>query len=372
MLIRKVDSRTLLVHPDPNKAILNPYAWRGFSLFQGTLRGWFKRLQEAEGAQPEWSLKYPVELSDFTQESRRRPIYKWEHVSDVAQLDVSPIFVVHPDLVAYSRRLGFRLTPAVNPIVVAELQQEPPTRESASPLLGNYNLESYAEHIQRMLRYYRESGLEQQLRLAGERLERDPRFRCTADQLARGVRLAIALHDLGKLRDEWQQWSHAYQEAIGEPQDHTMMIVHTHYKPGVHPLHKQKEDEVSKRHKRPHHAAEGACAAWPIIQRTLDGHEGVSRAVFTAIARHHAPFVDSVEAYTLHPSSTTAVAEALIAADLPGELSKETKMTIKRQTNDGALSDQLIESEDLGQWLLYVLIVRALRLCDGHALEGGA
>ena len=52
---------------------------------------------------------------------------------------------------------------------------------------------------------------------------------------------------------------------------------------------------------------------------------------------------------------------ARVAASMKGQ----------RRTNDGALSDQLIESEDLGGWLLYVLIVRALRLCDGHALEGG-
>lgn len=371
VLIRKVDSRTLLVHSQPDGKITNPYAWRGFSLFHGTLRSWFKRLQQEAGDQPEWWLRYPVEVPDLSQDSRQRPTYKWERITSEAHLDASPIFVVHPDLVAYSRRLGFRLMPDVTPIIVEELRQEPPLRESASPLLGNYNLERYAEHIQRMLAYYRASGLEQQIVLAGERLERDPRFGCSADHLARGVRLAIALHDLGKLQEEWQQWSHAYQKAIGEPQQHTMMIVHTHYKPATYSLHKQKEDEVSKLYQRPHHAAEGACAAWPVIQHALDGNEPVSRAVFTAITRHHAPFTDSVKPFTLHEQSPTAVAEALVAAGFSGELSTFTQMSIKRQMNDGALSDQLIESEHLGQWLIYVLIVRALRLCDGHALEGG-
>src|SRR5207253_1942927 len=58
-LIRKVDSRTLLVHPEP-KQILNPYAWSGFSLFHGTLRGWLNRLNTFDGALPEWMLRYPV------------------------------------------------------------------------------------------------------------------------------------------------------------------------------------------------------------------------------------------------------------------------------------------------------------------------
>ena len=37
-LIRGVDSRTLLVHEDPD-ALINPYRVEGFSLWQGSLRG---------------------------------------------------------------------------------------------------------------------------------------------------------------------------------------------------------------------------------------------------------------------------------------------------------------------------------------------
>jgi CRISPR-associated endonuclease/helicase Cas3 len=348
--------------------IHNPYAWRGFSLFHGTLRGWFAQLQHTQGDLPDWWLKYPVEVPDTSQDSRRKTTYEWKPASDGAHLDVSTIFVVHPALVAYDRRLGFRLTPGL--IDIRELQQEPREHGPTSRLLGNYDLESYAEHIQKMMAYYQVSGLEQQIELAGARLERVPALGCSAAQLARAVRLAIALHDLGKLRVEWQQWSHAYQRAIGEPQPPDFMIVHTHYKPERYPQHKHMEDEVSKRFKRPHHAAEGACAAWPLIVRALDGNERLSRAVFTAITRHHAPFTDGVEAFELHPQSETAVAAALTVAGLPEELSPRISRNGARRPNDGALADQLIESGDQGGWLIYALIVRALRLCDGHALEG--
>jgi CRISPR-associated endonuclease/helicase Cas3 len=367
LLIRKVESRTLLVHDNP-QMIHNPYAWRGFSLFHGTLRGWFAQLQHTQGDLPDWWLKYPVEVPDTSQDSRRKTTYEWKPASDGAHLDVSTIFVVHPALVAYDRRLGFRLTPGL--IDIRELQQEPREHGPTSRLLGNYDLESYAEHIQKMMAYYQVSGLEQQIELAGARLERVPALGCSAAQLARAVRLAIALHDLGKLRVEWQQWSHAYQRAIGEPQPPDFMIVHTHYKPERYPQHKHMEDEVSKRFKRPHHAAEGACAAWPLIVRALDGNERLSRAVFTAITRHHAPFTDGVEAFELHPQSETAVAAALTVAGLPEELSPRISRNGARRPNDGALADQLIESGDQGGWLIYALIVRALRLCDGHALEG--
>jgi hypothetical protein len=35
----------------------------------------------------------------------------------------------------------------------------------------------------------------------------------------------------------------------------------------------------------------------------------------------------------------------------------------------GPLQDQLISNDDPTQWLVYTLIVRTLRLGDGHALE---
>lgn len=376
MLIRKVDARTLLVHDNP-EVIKNPYAWRGFSLFHGTLRGWYEQLQKTTGELPEWILKYPVEVPDVSEESRHRTTYAWETVCSKAHLDASPLFVIHPDLVAYDRQRGFRLLPVNTPgmVNIAELQQEPPPTVTKSLLLTRYDLESYAEHIAKMRRYYSESRLEQQIHLAGERLERAG-YDCSAEQLAQAVLLALALHDVGKLQGEWQQWSHAYQKQIGDIVPEATMIVHTNYKPHdplVGPSHLQAEEIVSKRMKiqRPHHAAEGAWASWPIIVRALDGDEQLSRAVFTAIARHHSPFVDSASRYTLHPGSHQAIAEALAVIGLAGDTAGHLTMENRRILTSIHLEDRLIASGDSTAWLIYTLIVRALRLCDGHALEGG-
>jgi CRISPR-associated endonuclease/helicase Cas3 len=371
-LIRKVDSRTLLVHKQP-KEITKPFAWRGFSIFHGTLRGWLANLLK-EGATSEWILRYPIEVEESDQESRKRPAYNWDnYVRSPEHIHVSPVFVVHPDLVAYDRRLGFRLMPAETAIALAELQQEPQTTTQSSPFLTRYTLESYTEHIEKMLHYYEVSGLEAQIMLAGQRLERSNKYKCSAEQLSRAVRLAIALHDVGKLRVEWQQWSHDYQEEIGEKQQPDFMIVHTHYKPHdqqLGTLHLEAEKTVSKKIARPHHAAEGACASWSIILHALDGDEHLSRTVFTAIARHHAPFVDGVQAYQLHAQAQTAIAEALAVADMTSNLAQYTAPQGPALPEKGALSAQLIETNNLNQWLVYALIVRALRLCDGHALEG--
>jgi CRISPR-associated endonuclease/helicase Cas3 len=374
-LIRKVDSRTLIVHPNPDE-IQKPYAWRGFSIFQGTLRGWLSQLQKTDGILPDWWLAYPVEVSTSNEESRRQPAYTWENVFSPDLVDVSPLFAINPDLVAYDRQRGFRLMPSEIPVNIAELFQEP-TSTTTMPLLTRYDLESYADHIAKMWRYYQESGLETQMQLAGERLEQSGAYDCTAELLDRAVRLAIALHDVGKLQVEWQQWSHRYQQEINDvPNDPDMMIVHTNYKPHdplLGPTHDTAEKYVSNilKLRRPRHAAEGAWASWPVILQALDRNERLSQTVFTAIARHHAPFVSDAEKYTLHKASKNAVAAALTAVGLMDNLSRHTRMENRRNLQPIDIEDYLITSDDSNQWLIYMLIVRVLRLCDGHALEGG-
>jgi len=189
--------------------------------------------------------------------------------------------------------------------------------------------------------------------------------------LERDVLLAIALHDVGKLQIEWQDWAHAYQCAIGEARPREMMIVHTHNKPAEYSHHKEAEDQL-KSMKRPPHASEGAWASWAIIARALDGDEWLSRAVFTAIARHHAPFAENITPYKLDAHGQVAVADALKLVDVDPGLASGWRPGAEGFVKHGAMQNYLIEEGDMRQWLVYVLIVRVLRLCDGHSLEGDA
>ena len=373
-LIRKVDSRTVLVHDNPAQ-IRRPYSWCGFSLFHGTLRGWVKTLRE-EGRLEPWMIQFPVEIETEPASNKDDPLkdvksqieYRWERVTHEGMLDLSPLFAVHPNLVSYDEDRGFRLKPASRATNIAELMQEPP--ESIEKQYETcYSLEDYAEHIGKMLFVYqRQSTLAKQVSLVAQRLATNPDYEITAEQVERGVLLAIALHDVGKLQVEWQQWSHTYQQAIHEPQPEQKMIVHTHFVPQRQPLHKQAE-ETLRHQKRPPHAAEGAWASCPIILQALDGNERLSQAVFTAITRHHSSFARTIEPYTLHQYSQEAIGDALELIGLPRELTAYTSMqhTLFVQSD---LDDRLIQNGDIQQWLVYALIVRVLRLCDGKSLEG--
>jgi CRISPR-associated endonuclease/helicase Cas3 len=374
-LIRKVDSRMLLVHDNPPQ-ILTPYAWRGFSLFQGTLRGWIKELREKDEFRP-WMIQFPVEIvadpapdkDDPLKDVKRVIEYSWERVTHEGMIDLSPVFVVHSSLVSYDEEHGFRLKPAEQPLDFTMLEQEPPV-SMARQYETRYALEDYAEHIGKMLSVYRQqSTLARQLSSVAQRLSSSSDYSVTVEQIERAVLLAIALHDVGKLQVEWQKWSHAYQQAIHEPQPEHKMIVHTHFMPQQQPLHKQAE-EALRQQKRPPHAAEGAWASWPIIVEALDGDERLSKAVFTAITRHHSSFASTIEPYILHQYAQEAIGEALTLIGLPTQFSTRTTMQGRLFVKEGALDGKLLDSGDIQQWLIYTLIVRALRLCDGKSLEG--
>jgi len=49
--------------------------------------------------------------------------------------------------------------------------------------------------------------------------------------LDRIIRLAIALHDLGKMDYRWQKWAHEWQRRIGRPVADDYMAAHTDYNP---------------------------------------------------------------------------------------------------------------------------------------------
>ena len=189
--------------------------------------------------------------------------------------------------------------------------------------------------------------------------------------LDRAVRLAFALHDVGKLDARWQAWAHAYQEEIGEPCPPDFMIAHTHYD-SDNPEHEAAQKRARKRHPKPRtHAGEGADAGARFLFETLDGRSfPLYKAAFTAIARHHSPLLDSAHSYRLHEQAEAAIADALAAA---GEEDWRQWVQWKRDSPDEEPDVQrfLIPpyAESPLSWWLYFIVVRNLRLCDGLSQE---
>lgn len=354
-LIRKVDSRTLLVHDDP-EGLENPLACIGFSLWHGMLRGKLEELEawrKAKGL--DWALKYPVEVEE--EEDARAPArYRWFPVRSVDDIGTAFLFVVHPALVAYDECLGFRFTEDGGGYRTEPVQQGTKRREGYT-----YQLETYADHIQAMVRLYRRD-LANRLAYALARLEQKASF--PAKVIDRAIRLAIALHDLGKLDERWQAWVRAYQAEIGQPlDDETFMAVHTHMET---PEHEAAARRIKSR--RPPHAGEGAIAGAKIAHQVLEGNEGLRRAVITAVARHHNAQAGTFEEYRLHHNTQAALKAALEAVGLDGNAATNWLPHAPATKLENQIL-RLPPDNPHTWWLAYFLIVRALRLADGKSQE---
>lgn len=361
-LIRKNDSRTLLVHDEP-ETLDNPFRVEGFSLFRRTLIGAWDELQRvAQEKKLNWALKYPKEVDDNSPNSRSTIGYEWREVKNRKELGSFPLFAVHPDLVTYNIETGFRLEAGNESCALSTYDDE--TSHGRERGKGFY-LETYTEHIEHLLNAY-QSDLATELSHAASRLEK--MLGVPAGAIDQAIRLCIGLHDVGKLTVGWQGWAHKWQQAIGCPLDEDYMAAHTDCDRGNRAI---REIERNFRVKRPPHAVESMRAIAPILVDTFgDDEEVLLKASLTAIARHHAPRADQYQAYTLHPASHASIETALQMIGEAGDVAHTHLGKICRQAQPQSLTGMFVSPYQPYQplpLLTYFLIVRALRLADQEA-----
>jgi len=182
------------------------------------------------------------------------------------------------------------------------------------------------------------------------------------DLLEKAVRLVIALHDVGKLQVQWQEWAANYQNRVSG-QEPPFLVAHILSTTEEH-------REIARRicPQRPHHAGEGAFASARILWEALGGqaHRDLYQAAVTAIARHHNPALQEAAAYRLHPQAAETVAEALAAV---GGQPKWAQWLLKENEAPNLRNRLLPPPPPWDGWLLYFTIVRILRLCDGLSQE---
>jgi CRISPR-associated endonuclease/helicase Cas3 len=201
-------------------------------------------------------------------------------------------------------------------------------------------------------------------------IEQEGEWKLSAGLLERATLLSFALHDLGKLDERWQKWAIEYQELIGESVPN-FLIAHTHWDES-NPKHKEAQ-KIIKTKKPKTHAGEGADAGARILWEALRGNEnpGLYKAAFTAIARHHSPFLEGANSYCLHTNAKSTLNEILIA--IGGQTWQDWSKFLRDSPNEEPdIQKRLLESypdSPLIWWWFYFLIVRNLRLCDGMSQE---
>ena len=358
-LIRKNDSRTLLVHDKP-ETLDKPFRVEGFSLYRGTLFGaWDKLQQEARKQGLSWSLKYPVEADNNSPDSRAAIVYNWHEVKEKESLGTSPLFVVHPRLVAYDAEMGFRLEAGEKPCVLSIPDDE--TTQEREFGKGYYR-ETYTEHIEHLLNAYN-SGLADELSYAVAQLEQ--KLGTDKGAIDQAIRLCIALHDVGKLTVEWQNWAHKWQQVVGQSINVNYMAAHTDYN----------RDDLAEREKekqfpiqRPGHAVESVWTVAPLLAKVFGKEQkDLAEACLTAIGRHHAPQAKTCSPYTLHTAAPSEIKAVLRKIGHLGQTAQMHLESLCKQAKPIKPFSYFVQPNDTLALLTYFLIVRALRLADQEA-----
>jgi CRISPR-associated endonuclease/helicase Cas3 len=317
-LIRDIDNRQLVLHPDPNTdtdyLCKSPFARESLSIPRTTFfalavprkqafiedeaeeenmptrpSAWLA-VEEESGV--DWALAVPkadpTAPLPHSEGYMGQPRYIWERVDTFAQLKGELLFAIHPALVRYTPALGLQFMSDGDPTRMSpEMPRNQGGRDSYT-----YRLETYAEHIQGLQRVYlapfadgRLPALRDEMAYTLPRMA--ARLNITPAELERLICYLYVAHDVGKLSKGWQEWIHKWQTLIGKPCDPATAYAHTDFDDSR----EQREWQRTKMGKRPPHAAEGAAACLMLFGKALnvrDPAHPLLTAMVTAVVRHHA------------------------------------------------------------------------------------
>lgn len=372
-LIRKVDSRTVIIHPNP-KSIENPWIFEGFGIFRGSLYGAYDKLEVLmKELDEDWAFMTADPLPE-EDGSRQRTVWKWRYINSKEELQGTLLVAVNPRLARYSEETGFQLG------VSSDFSWESPIRKKvgAQKSFAPYKKETIQEHVGRMLEVYRNGFFDHsanryrlplfsELDHAMNRLE--AKFGWSPKTLNNLVQLVIVLHDVGKLDIHWQKWAHKWQEEVSKIRGQDLFIqdeymaAHTDYD-SKNQAEKIANDKM--RRLRPNHAAESAVAGLDYLFVTF-GDEKLVRAALTAIVRHHAAGAKGGHgAFQAHSAASSVIKEILASE---GFESTNVNEILWNFSAGEALSRRLIKFNSESQLLIYLLLCRALRLADQRSQE---
>ncbi|MBI1878236.1 MAG: CRISPR-associated helicase Cas3' [Chloroflexi bacterium] len=377
-LIRDVNSRNVIVHPDPNGDVdekeswrlKNPWRWESFSLFTGSVYGAFKALQELadevdhyETCDCSWVMMRLKAAESHEEWIGKETIYSWQPVYEQSALEGALLVAIHPRLATYDEERGLRIGVLSGKDWVVRERKSKLRLDDDGPY--TYRQETYREHIAGLYRAYSyafpdkarkviRQPLAQEMAYVFARVEN--RFGLPAGTLDRVTRFIIAGHDLGKLGQAWQAWAHDWQQLVNQKVPLSTMLAHTDYDASAAQKKLQK-----KLGPRPNHAAESAFGlidlAWEVA-----GDESLYRAINAAIARHHsAGHKGSVEAFRVDSHGAIALQEAF--ADVGLEYLTFDQVQWQFEAGED-LRRELVEPQSHKQMLFYFFLARVLRLAD--------
>lgn len=393
-LIRDINNRSILIHENPNETTLpNPFAYQSIGLRLTTLLRWYRDIQaEAERLAVDWIIKVPDFIEAEAQgeradngrsesaEQRRKVEVVWKQVyrystdpKDIraacSAIASSGLIAINPALVQYNAEFGLRLMPGATETLPENSPLAPPKgkKDQYMPLIR----ETYEQHIAGLQRVYTNTLSE---RTAAVCRRFETHLNLETGTLDRAIRLMFAVHDLGKLDKRWQTWAHEWQKKVSQLRNNPslqaandVMLAHTNYDSND-PQERSANMQLGKKFSRPHHAAESALAGKQLIAIVAGECTALHCALMSAIICHHSPTLrDTHDMFTPVSGATVAFGRAMKAVDLYDDArlrASGAKVRWNGFPASAELSEDIIDFRRADEVLLYLVLVRILRLAD--------
>lgn len=385
-LIRQNNSVRLFIMADHTNSDLanNPHNLSGFNVTRGRIAREFEHMNDNTDAP--WLVAGGVEADstevDDLQSATR---YQWVPLRQKNDTYSYWIFVAHPDAVSYDSEFGLRWSNNEHPA-----QESSPDNQQKT---FHYSIapDTYVQHISGLMRAYTRPNAAQ-----GYPLSLRDQYQYALIQAAkkmdtqidwltldRYLRLMLALHDVGKLSRNWQEWAQTrhklfvewYPDAAANvPADGTPLA---HTAKGASQFPADEMDSFEEKFRaicrisRGNHAVESAEAVREIIWEVVN-HDPIWYGIITAaICHHHTPTANKVhDPFEMINNGPPAIEDAIVACgfneDEAQTWASQVQSTFKK--NSKLLSRYVQETapdrSSYAQAFMYYLFVRILRLAD--------
>lgn len=362
-LVRNVVQQQVTIHDDPEVLLEAPFAAQAFGLHPGTLQGQIQKWLDAYNASDDipWAVKWLKEEQDPDQANRS--LYRWIDVQNSpTEVRGARLIVVHPKLATYDPKLGFLADRG------GDWCAKMPTQNRRHDVeRRRYRLETYEEHIRQVYEAaFEHGGYWQEMADLAQRLEQA--YGWEQGSIRKAAELTVLLHDVGKLSETWQGWARNYQKAVSEYEGDISLLpklgeayAHTTVEGD-----KYRDFEQQTKPKRPWHSVEGALASALIFAAVFGSDHPLFTASFSAIARHHAPYSDTNQAYNL-------VKDALLHVQNTLQVPLDSVELLSQMEADCGAGDGISQPDtNWPAYIAYTLLVRLLRMADQQGTARGA
>jgi len=327
-----------------NEKIL-PWMYETISVYKWSFIGWAKQIEQNKFDMDDWVFAKPIQgvdsVFDFDWQDKDSYFLRRLPVDDLKNY----FEVVFVDNRYFDYSMAGLMITTNERNILSPIKKE---KEKDKQLI-TYKKDTFYQHNKALLNCF-EGEFKPNLMFAFNELEKFWGEKTDWEQL---IRLTICLHDYGKLNTAWQKPMKEFQKQKTGIDNPTEVLAHTDYDDST-------DRELAKEcliNKKPAHAGIGAMQAYELLYDEFS--EQVAKVISNAILKHHSPESKSFIDFAIPEYCIFEIKLLFREYSLSGEFIKKER---------GGTLDDIVPNEDK-EWIIYLFVVRILRLCDQKATK---